>query len=83
MATVFNIGQMELIMRDNGISIKQKDKELFGMLKEIFIEANSKTIWPMGMENIRISMEVGIKGNLEMMYKKDMEKKSGSMEPSM
>jgi hypothetical protein len=48
----FNIGLMELITKDSGISIKLKDKEHFGMLKEMCIEGNLEMIWQMDMENI-------------------------------
>ena len=41
----FNIGLMALIMKVNGVLIKLKVKELFGMLKEMFTEENSKMIW--------------------------------------
>ena len=54
MDMVYNIGQTELIMKDNGISIKLKVKELFGTQKGMSIEANSEMIWPMDMENIPI-----------------------------
>lgn len=54
MGMVYNIGQMELIMKVNGVLIKLKDKALFGMLKEMFTEVNLKTIWQMDMENILI-----------------------------
>jgi hypothetical protein len=50
----FNIGQMELIMRVNGVLIKLKGKELFGMQKAMFIEENSKMIWQTVTENILI-----------------------------
>lgn len=79
----FNIGLMERIMKDNGVSIKLKDKELFGMQKEMFTEENLKMIWLMAMENTHILMDLSIKENSKMMSKKDMEKKNGLMEPSM
>ena len=51
MVTEFNIGLMELIMKDNGTLIKRRAKEHFGMLKEMFITENSKMIWQMVTEN--------------------------------
>jgi hypothetical protein len=77
MDMVFNIGLMVLIMKVNGISIRLKVKELFGMLKVMFTEENLRMIWPMDMENILILTEANIKENLKMMYKKVMERKSG------
>jgi hypothetical protein len=74
---------MELIMKVNGVLIKLKVKELFGMLKEMFTEENSKMIWRMATENIRISTVLNIKESLKMTFKKDMEKKNGLMEQSM
>jgi hypothetical protein len=50
----FNIGLMELIMKANGISIRLKVKEHFGMLKEMFIGENLRMIWLMDMVNILI-----------------------------
>jgi hypothetical protein len=79
----FNIGLMALIMKVNGVLIKLKVKELFGMLKEMFTEENSKMIWRMATENIRISTVLNIKESLKMTFKKDMEKKNGLMEQSM
>ena len=70
-------------MKGSGISIKLKDKELFGMLKEMFTEENSKMIWLTVMENTHISMDQNIKGSLKMTYKKDTEKKNGLMELNM
>jgi hypothetical protein len=79
----FNIGLMVRIMKDNGVSIKLKDKELFGMQKVMFTEENLKMIWLMVMENTHILMDLSIKENSKMMFKKDMEKKNGLMELSM
>ena len=83
MAMVFNIGQMEHIMKASGILIKQKVRALSGMLKEMCIEGNLRMIWPMDMENILTLMAVNIKGSLRMMFRKDMEKKNGLMELNM
>jgi len=82
MDMVSNIGQMELIMKGNGATIKQRDRERFGMLKAMSIEENSKTIWQMAMVNTHTSMVLSIKVNFGMMSKKAMEKKNGSMEPN-
>ena len=73
----YNTGPMEHIMRGNGTIIKLKDRGHSGMLKEMCIEVNSKMIWLMDMESIRISMEVSIKVNSPMMSKKVMAKKNG------
>jgi hypothetical protein len=77
MVMEYNIGQMALIMKVNGVLTKPKDKALFGMLKVMFTEENLRMIWPMDMENILILTEANIKENLKMMYKKVMERKSG------
>jgi hypothetical protein len=82
MDTEYNIGLMELIMKVNGVLIKLKVKELFGTLREMFTEENSKMIWLTVMENTHISMDQNIKGSLKMTFKKDTEKKNGLMELS-
>ena len=74
---VSNIGQMGLIMRVNGIIIKLKAREHFGMPKVTFTKVNLEMIWQMVMVNTHISMEVNIKENLKMTYKKVMAKKNG------
>ena len=63
----------------NLFETKLKAKVLSGMPKVTFIEVNSKMIWPTDMENILILMDQNIKESLEMMYKKAMVKKNGSM----
>jgi len=50
----YNTGSMELIMKDNGDSTKQKVKELSGMPKAMFTAENSKMIWQTDMANIPI-----------------------------
>lgn len=80
MDTVYNTGQTELIMKATGCLTKQKGKVLSGMPKVMYIEVNSKMIWPMDMENILILMDQNIKESLEMTYKKDTERKNGLME---
>ena len=52
MATEFNIGLMELTMRDNGTITELKVKEHFGMQKVTSIKVSLRMIWPMVMENI-------------------------------
>ena len=54
MDMVYSTGQMVLITKANGITIRQKAKEHFGMPKEIYIEVNLKMIWLMDMVNIFI-----------------------------
>ena len=44
MVTAFKSGSMELFTKENGSITKLKEKELFGMLKEIYTRANSKQI---------------------------------------
>lgn len=82
MDTEFSTGQMVLIMKVTGILIKPKGKVPFGTLKVMCITVRLKTIWQTELVNIPILMEVNIKVNLKTMYKKAMEKKSGSMELS-
>jgi len=50
------------------------------MLRVIFIEVNLKTTWLTGTENILISMDLSIKENFMMTYKKVMGKKNGLTE---
>ena len=80
---VSNIGPMVLTMKVNGSSIRLKEQVLSGMLKSMYIEATSKTIWQTDKENILISMEASIKESLKMMFKRAMERKNGLMELSM
>ena len=79
----YNTGPMVLIMRGSGPIIKLKDKAHSGMLKEMYIEVNSKMIWQMVLENILTLMGVSIKENLKMTCKKVMEKRNGSTVPNM
>ena len=69
-------------MKVNGVLIKLKVKELFGTLREMFTEENSKMIWLTVMENTHISMDQNIKVSLKMTFKKDTEKKNGLTELS-
>ena len=77
MDTEFSTGQMEPTMKVNGNIIKHKAKVHFGTQKAMFIKECSKTIWPMALVNILISMDLNIEENSEMIYKKATEKKNG------
>ena len=77
--TESNTGLMVLITKGTGVTTKQKDKGLSGMLKVMFIEAILEMIWQMVTVNTHISTAQNIKESLEMMYKKDTVKKNGSM----
>ena len=66
-------------MKETGCLTKLKDKEHSGMLRVMFIEVNLKTTWLTGTENILISMDLSIKENFMMTYKKVMGKKNGLM----
>jgi hypothetical protein len=83
MDTVSNIGLMGPITRANGLTIKLKGKALSGTPKEMFTGVNLRTTWQMDMASIRISMGQSIKVSSEMMSRKAMVRKSGSMAPSM
>lgn len=52
MVTASSTGLTELITKDNGTSIRLRDKELSGTLKEMFIMENLETTWPMDTVNI-------------------------------
>ena len=54
MDSVFNYGQTVLSMKDNGIEIKLKVKEHFGIQKEMYMMVISKTIKLMDMAYIHI-----------------------------
>ena len=75
-------GQMELNTRVNGRTIKQKEKALFGMLKEMCTMESLKMIRLTGMEFTRMLTGRGMKGIGRMTCKKDMDKKFGVMELS-
>ena len=83
MDMVYNIGLMELIMKDIGVITKPKDKELSGMLKETFTEVSSKMIWQMGMENILTLTGPNTRASSKMTCRKDTVKKNGLMVPNM
>jgi hypothetical protein len=82
MASESSIGTMELTMKASGTIIKQKAWALFGMPKVMSTTVNSKMTWPTGSENTLTLMEASTKVSLEMMYKRAMVKKSGSMAQS-
>ena len=77
-ATAFKNGSTELSMKDNGTKTKPKEKEPFGTLKVTFTQAILEPIRQMDLAYILMLMEVGMKDNGSMMFKKDKEKKSGS-----
>jgi hypothetical protein len=52
MVTAFSTGPTEPITKDNGTSIRLRDKELSGTQKEMFIMENLETTWPMDTVNI-------------------------------
>lgn len=83
MATVSSIGQMVLITKASGTLTKLKAKAPSGMQKVISIKESSRMTWLMAMASTLISMVVNTRANLEMMSKKDTEKKSGLMELNM
>ena len=78
--TVYNTGLMVPIMKDNGLITKLKVQVLSRTQRAMFIVVNLKTIWLMDTVSIRILMAQNIRENLEMMSKKVMVKKNGSME---
>ena len=52
MVTASSTGLTELIMKDNGTSIRLRDKELSGTQKEMFIMENLETTWLMDTVSI-------------------------------
>ena len=76
-ATAYKNGLTELSMKDNGTKTKLKEKELFGMQKVIFTLVILELIRQMVLAYILMLMEVDMKDNGSMMFKKDKEKKSG------
>ena len=76
-ATAYKNGSTELSMKDNGTKTKLKEKELFGMQKVIFTLVILELIRQMVLAYILMLMEVDMKDNGSMMFKKDKEKKSG------
>jgi hypothetical protein len=73
----FNIGLTAHIMKVIGATIKPRAKEHSGTLKVMYTEVILEMIWPMAMANTHILTDLSIRVNLEMMFKKDTEKKNG------
>lgn len=73
-----SIGLMEHITKANGHLIKQRVKALFGMLRAMSTEGNSKMIWQMDMAITLISTGQNIRASLRTTSKRVTEKKSGS-----
>ena len=82
MAMVFNIGTMEPITRASGAITKLRVKELFGTLKATFTMASLETTWQTDMESTPILTAQNTKENSKTMFKKVMEKRSGSTVPN-
>ena len=83
MATVSNIGQMAPTMKVNGPTTKLRAMVPSGMPRETCTEVTSRTTWPMVTEITRTSTVADTEVSSEMMSKREMAKKNGSMEPSM
>ena len=82
MDTVYSIGQMVPIMKVIGAITKQKVKEPSGTQKVTCTVAILKKIWKMDTVKILTLTDLNIKESLEMMSKKDTEKRNGLMERS-
>ena len=80
MDMVFNIGLMVLTMKVTGAITKPTVKVHSGMQRATCTEVTLEMTWPMVMENTHILMAQNIKVSLEMMFKKDTEKRNGLME---
>ena len=74
---------MEQFTKENGSTTKLKEKELFGMLKETYIQDNSKLIKLMDLVFIRMSMVRDMKETGSMMFRKVKGRRLGSMVPNM
>lgn len=83
MDMVFKNGLMAQFTKANGLTTKLKEKALFGMQRVIFTLDNLRLIKQMDLVFTRMSMDQDMKVNGLTMYKKDKEKKLGSMEQSM
>ena len=70
-------------MKENGLTTKLKEKELFGMLKETFTQDNLKLIKPMDSEFIHMLTVQDMKATGSMMSKRDKGRRLGSMVPNM
>jgi hypothetical protein len=77
MAMVFKYGLMELSMKDNGITIKQKVKVHFGMLKVMCMKVSLKMTKLTAMEFIHTLMVLDMKDFGKMICKRDMVVKYG------
>jgi len=64
-------------MKVNGVIIKLKAREYFGMLKEMSIWECSKMTWLMDLVSTLILMDLNTEESLEMISKKAMEKRNG------
>lgn len=80
MAMEYKYGLMELSTKDNGIIIKLKEKEHFGMLREMYMMENSKMIRLTAMEYILMLMDRDMRGFGKMICRRDMEVRYGVME---
>ena len=76
-ATEFKNGLTVLSMKDNGTKTKLKEKEPFGMPKVTSTLVILEPIRQMVSAYTLMLMEVAMKDNGSMMFKKDKEKKSG------
>ena len=75
-------GLMEPNTKDSGKITKLKEKELFGMQREMFMTESSKMTKLTDMEFTRMSMAHGMKVIGKMICKKVMVKKYGVTAPS-
>jgi len=75
-------GLMELTTKDSGATTRQRDRELSGTQKEMYIEVNSRMIWLTAMENTLISTAASIRESSKTMFRRETVKKSGLTEPS-
>jgi len=75
-------GLMEPSMKDTGLPIKLKEREPFGMLKEMFIQVTLRMIKLMGTGLTLMSTAQNMKGTGRMTCKMDMAVKYGQMVPS-
>lgn len=78
----YSTGSMVLITKENGNGTKQMVLVPFGMLKETSTPVNSKTTWQTVKDNTLTLMAANTLATSKMMFKKETDKKSGWMEPS-
>jgi hypothetical protein len=74
---------MEQFMKVNGGTIKLKDREHSGMLKEISTPVSSKLIRPTVKESTRMLTDPDTKANGSTTSKREKVRKPGLMEPNM